>query len=296
MHGGRPVPRLVPRSDLVSSSLRLPRHHPRRHSPHNQPNSDTVSGPCPPRTSTAIVSDIRQLAGEIGPREATSANFGARPSFVERRLESLGYRVRRASVQVPAGNSWGMPVPAGRSVNVIAEPPRIRLARPHVVIGAHLDTVPEAPGAEDNASGVAVLLELARLAQLQPPEAAGAVHRLRCRGTTRRGRRAAPLRLAQRGRRRCPRPKRRAILAMVSLDRVGVAAGYVPVCCGGRADATCSEPSAPQPGAESTSRRGPAATGRATTGRTRRPDSRPSGWAASPYARLSLAPGTCRRW
>ena len=32
------------------------------------------------------------------------------------------------------------------------------------LVGAHLDTVPQAPGAEDNASGVAVLLELARLA------------------------------------------------------------------------------------------------------------------------------------
>src|SRR5258708_17895233 len=32
-----------------------------------------------------------------------------------------------------------------------------------VVVGAHYDTVPGSPGADDNASGVAVLLELARM-------------------------------------------------------------------------------------------------------------------------------------
>ena len=42
--------------------------------------------------------------------------------------------------------------------------------QPHVVVGAHLDTVPVAPGAEDNASGVAVLLELARMAARAPPD------------------------------------------------------------------------------------------------------------------------------
>ncbi|MEA5462157.1 M20/M25/M40 family metallo-hydrolase [Leptothoe sp. PORK10 BA2] len=38
-----------------------------------------------------------------------------------------------------------------------------------VVIGAHYDTVPGCPGADDNATGVAVLLELARLFSAQPP-------------------------------------------------------------------------------------------------------------------------------
>ena len=33
---------------------------------------------------------------------------------------------------------------------------------PPIVIGAHYDTVPGTPGADDNATGVAVLLELAR--------------------------------------------------------------------------------------------------------------------------------------
>jgi Zn-dependent M28 family amino/carboxypeptidase len=37
-----------------------------------------------------------------------------------------------------------------------------------IIIGAHYDTVPGTPGADDNATGVAVLLELARNLSLQP--------------------------------------------------------------------------------------------------------------------------------
>lgn len=46
--------------------------------------------------------------------------------------------------------------------NLLAEPPG-GVRRPTVVVGAHLDTVDGSPGADDNASGVAALLEVARL-------------------------------------------------------------------------------------------------------------------------------------
>jgi hypothetical protein len=176
-----------------------------------------------------IVRDVAYLAGEIGPREATSARYQRAAGFVERRLERLGYRVRRVRVSVPAGNSWGVPVRAGRTVNVIAEPPGFDPRRSHVVVGAHLDTVPQAPGAEDNASGVAVLLELARMLRQQPTElpvkfvafgaeeprgSGDALHHFGSR------REVASLSAAE----------GRAVVAMVSLDRVGVAGSYVPVC------------------------------------------------------------------
>jgi Zn-dependent M28 family amino/carboxypeptidase len=45
----------------------------------------------------------------------------------------------------------------GRSVR------NIETGRGELVIGAHYDTVPGSPGADDNASGVAVLIELARM-------------------------------------------------------------------------------------------------------------------------------------
>jgi len=40
---------------------------------------------------------------------------------------------------------------------------------PHIVVGAHLDSFANLPGADDNASGVAVLLELARGFEQHPP-------------------------------------------------------------------------------------------------------------------------------
>ena len=57
--------------------------------------------------------------------------------------------------------SWGVPVPAGRSVNLVATRGDVRPGKPWLAVGAHLDTVPQAPGAEDNASGIGVLLAVA---------------------------------------------------------------------------------------------------------------------------------------
>src|SRR5215212_3367013 len=185
--------------------------------------------PRPTMNARAALRDIRHLATEIRPREATSPNFAEAAAFVERRFERLGYDVRRTKVRVPAGNSWGTPVRRGTSVNVIAEPKDFDANEPHVVIAAHLDTVPVAPGAEDNASGIAVMLQLAAMVRQQPaglpvqfiafgaeePRGTGdALHHFGSR------QHVATLN----------RTERRAVQAMVALDRVGVGASYVPVC------------------------------------------------------------------
>jgi Zn-dependent M28 family amino/carboxypeptidase len=177
----------------------------------------------------AALRDIVHLASDIGPREATSGNYAEAAEFVQTRFERLGYDVRRTKVPVPSGVSWGTPVRRGTSLNVIAEPRGFDAKQPHVVIGAHLDTVPVAPGAEDNASGVAVMLQLAGMVSQQPaglpvqfiafgaeePRGSGdALHHFGSR------QHVADL----------SRPERRAIQAMVSLDRVGVRASYVPIC------------------------------------------------------------------
>ncbi|QIK76312.1 M28 family metallopeptidase [Nocardioides piscis] len=104
---------------------------------------------------------VRHLAGDIGPREATGRGYAQAARWVGRRLERLGYAVEHQPVAIPAGTSWGVPVGAGTSANVIARPPGLDPAQPHLVVGAHLDTVPQAPGAEDNASGVGVLVAVA---------------------------------------------------------------------------------------------------------------------------------------
>ena len=194
------------------------------------PRTPTPStSPKPKMDARAALRDIRHLASEIGPREATSGNFHEAADFVEARFERLGYQVRRAKVRVPAGNSWGTPVRRGTSLNVIAEPKGFDATEKHVVVGAHLDTVPVAPGAEDNASGIAVMLQLAAMVSQQPPaipvqfvafgaeEPRGSGDALHHFGSRQH---VASL----------DRSERRAIQAMVSLDRVGVRANYVPVC------------------------------------------------------------------
>ncbi|MCS7001611.1 MAG: M20/M25/M40 family metallo-hydrolase [Dehalococcoidia bacterium] len=69
------------------------------------------------------------------------------------RAETVRLRVGQETVQ-----SW----------NVIATHPGASASSGLIIIGAHLDTVPPAPGANDNASGSAVALELARAIAQQP--------------------------------------------------------------------------------------------------------------------------------
>jgi Zn-dependent M28 family amino/carboxypeptidase len=109
------------------------------------------------------------LSERIGPRESTTGAYRRAANLVDDRLSRLGYRVHRQRLRVPAGVSWGIPVPAGSTENVIAQPPGFDPSAPYVLVGAQLDTVPQAPGAEDNGSGIGVMLELARMAAAQPP-------------------------------------------------------------------------------------------------------------------------------
>lgn len=107
---------------------------------------------------------------DVGPREATSRPYAAAAAYVEARLRALGYRVRRQPVQLPAGTWQSYGLRAGTTINLVAEPPGLSAGEPRYLVGAHLDTVPGSPGANDNASGIAALLELARLAAAAPAQ------------------------------------------------------------------------------------------------------------------------------
>jgi aminopeptidase YwaD len=107
------------------------------------------------------VRTVSHLAGTVGPRHATSPAFARAATWTEGRLRALGYDVRRQRFTVPSGTSWGVPVRPGGSANLVARSHGFRPDRPHLLVGAHLDTVPQAPGAEDNASGIGVLLAVA---------------------------------------------------------------------------------------------------------------------------------------
>jgi Zn-dependent M28 family amino/carboxypeptidase len=152
---------------------------------------------------------------------------------VAQTFRDLGYEVTLQRVPVPAGVSWGVKVPAGSTVNVVAQPPGFDPRRAHVVVGAHLDTVPQAPGAEDNASGVSVVLGLAQMLRDQP--VALPVRLVAFGGEESRG---AGWRWYAFGSRyfvaSLGSVERRAVRAMVSLDRVGTTTPAVPACHGGR--------------------------------------------------------------
>ncbi|MGI9657333.1 MAG: M28 family peptidase, partial [Gaiellaceae bacterium] len=89
------------------------------------------------------------VIAELGPRVAGSAVEREAGSLVATQLQELGYRVRRQAVPLPNG---------GRSLNVVARSP----GPLRVIVVAHLDGVSGTDAANDNASGVAVMVELAR--------------------------------------------------------------------------------------------------------------------------------------
>jgi hypothetical protein len=93
------------------------------------------------QTVTLLASKGPRPAGEPG-AEAVAQRF------VAGELEKLGYRVVLQRVDLPNGRS---------TRNVVG----LSSGRPKVVLVAHLDGVRGSPAANDNASGVAVLLELA---------------------------------------------------------------------------------------------------------------------------------------
>ena len=186
--------------------------------PSPAPDEPLSAGDLDPATA---VRAVRHLAGRIGPREATGPAYDRAAGWVAGELSRLGYDVARQRVDVPAGESWGVRVPAGRSANVVATPPGFDPAEPHLVVGAHLDTVPQAPGAEDNASGVGVMLAVAEAVSgrsTRLPAVFVAFGAEEPRGPTdddhHYGSRHYVDRLGPR--------ERAAVLGMVSLDRVGV--------------------------------------------------------------------------
>ena len=106
---------------------------------------------------------VERLDEPRGRRFAVAAMHRAE-DYVTRELESAGWRVRRESfdgggasgVNLLADRSTGSDGPAAAGGDGPATTGRL-------LVGAHLDTVPGSPGADDNASAVAALLELARL-------------------------------------------------------------------------------------------------------------------------------------
>lgn len=93
------------------------------------------------------------LAGVIGPRHfGCPGSLEATQRYIRDHLARAGHPITEQRYDAGRG---------AEAVNLIVDVPGRRDA--WMVIGAHYDTVPRTPGADDNASAVAVLLEVLRL-------------------------------------------------------------------------------------------------------------------------------------
>jgi hypothetical protein len=86
------------------------------------------------------------------PRPPGSAAHRQAQSYIRAHLTQAGFTVRDDAYRS------GSAVPG---VNLLTAPEPNRPELPLVIVGAHYDSLPETPGADDNASAVAALLELA---------------------------------------------------------------------------------------------------------------------------------------
>ena len=115
------------------------------------------------------VTDLDRLRAHVAALEGPRHRLAA-PAALDRAADYVARVFAESGLPVVE-----QPVPFGGTTyrNIVAILRGTDPARPHLVIGAHYDSVPGTPGADDNASGVAALLEAAR--QLAPRPMAATV-------------------------------------------------------------------------------------------------------------------------
>jgi hypothetical protein len=119
----------------------------------------SLAGPLPALTTaqrglaSRLREHVRVLAGDIGERnEARYSALTHAAAHLDSVLHDLGFAVRQ-QVYLARGR---------RYANLEVEIRGTAAADEIVVVGGHYDTAPGAPGADDNASGAAAVIELAR--------------------------------------------------------------------------------------------------------------------------------------
>ncbi len=124
--------------------------------------------------SNRLCKHVSLLAGDIGARSLTSApdNLEKAAQYIEHSFRSCGYKpaTQEFSVETVSPHNRevserGITFPAVRYQvrNIIAELPGKTFPGDVVIVGAHYDSVFECPAANDNGSGVAAMLEIARI-------------------------------------------------------------------------------------------------------------------------------------
>ena len=125
--------------------------------------------PIPPEATAnaelieALRRHVRTLSTEIGERSVLRGNgLDRAEGYLRQAFQAAGLTVTEQTYDY-----------AGRRVaNLIADLPGAPTDPAPYIVGAHYDTVLGTPGADDNASAVAVMLELARRAAARTPAAA----------------------------------------------------------------------------------------------------------------------------
>ncbi|TBR18083.1 M28 family peptidase [bacterium] len=104
-----------------------------------------------------LQADVRHLAETIGDRNAGRPEEVAKAvDFIASRFKALGYEPMMQRFSLPFGGV------VTDFLNIAVVLPGKGPDAEVLVVGAHYDTFPGTPGADDNASGVAAMLELAR--------------------------------------------------------------------------------------------------------------------------------------
>lgn len=109
-------------------------------------------------TGESAMTHVRYLTEEIGTRIAPSDELDAAVQYVSEQLIELGYEPEHVAYDLPDGSA---------ATNLTALIPGASEQERLVV--CHLDTVPDCPGANDDASGAAAMLEIAELLMANEP-------------------------------------------------------------------------------------------------------------------------------
>jgi hypothetical protein len=99
---------------------------------------------------------IEALSEGIGPRQAGTTDESKAAQYIEAALKELGYQTSLQPFTFPGADGTTQ-----YSTNVIAV--KAGQSTKVLIVGAHYDSIPAGKGADDNASGVAVMLEAAEL-------------------------------------------------------------------------------------------------------------------------------------
>jgi Zn-dependent M28 family amino/carboxypeptidase len=116
-----------------------------------EPDTDSTRAQSNESQTLALRSHVDMLAGQIGGRDLDHPEqLAAAAEYIRSQWQAQGHEVRTLNFEVEGHTVANLEIELpGRSQEL-------------VVIGAHYDTCMGNPGADDNASGVAALLELSR--------------------------------------------------------------------------------------------------------------------------------------